>query len=87
MCRGSGTKVRNSTGERSNFGVKVGLYQGSPLSPYLLLILLDVLTKEVIKDAPETIMFAWDILLSDGKDVIGFLFQTKVNLLVYSIQF
>jgi len=36
------------------------------------------LTKEVIKDAPESVMFACNIVLSDGKDVIGFLFQTKV---------
>ena len=41
----------------------------------------------MVKDAPESIMFAGDIVLRDGKDVIGFLLQTKVNLLVYSIQF
>ena len=44
MCRGSGTKVRNVAGDHSNFGVKVGLHQGSSLRTYLLLILMNVLT-------------------------------------------
>ena len=44
----SGTKVRSVAGESSNFGVKVVLLQGYPLSLYLFFKLMDVLTEKVI---------------------------------------
>ena len=45
------------------FRVEVGLHQGSVLSPYLFLLLIDVLTEDVRKDVPGSMMFAYDIVL------------------------
>ena len=42
MYTGCRTKVRTVAGESSKFNVEVGLHQGSALSPYLFLILMDV---------------------------------------------
>ena len=47
MYTGCRTKVRTVAGESSKFNVEVGLHQGSALSPYLFLILMDVLTEMV----------------------------------------
>ena len=55
--------MRSAAGESSSFGVEVGLHQGSALSPYLFLFLVDVLTEDVRKDVPGSIMFADDIVL------------------------
>ena len=52
--------------ESSNYGVKVELHRGSELSPYRFVILKVVFTEKVIKDAPESIMFAANIVLCGG---------------------
>ena len=51
MYTGCRTKVRTVAGESSKFNSEVGLHQGSALSPYLFLILMDVLTERVRKEA------------------------------------
>ena len=40
--------------------VKVGLHQGSVLSLFLFAMIMDMLTKDVRKDAP------WDMMFVDG---------------------
>ena len=52
MYQGCKTVVRSAAGESNSFGVEVGLHQGSALSQYLLLLLVDVLTEDVIKGVP-----------------------------------
>ena len=69
MNTGCRTKVRTVAGESSKFNVEVGLHQGSVLSPYLFLILMDVLAERVRKEAPESMLFADDIVLCGDKDV------------------
>ena len=49
--------------EGALYQVEVGLQQGSALSPYRFLILMDVLTEGVRKEVPESMMFADDISL------------------------
>ena len=53
----------SAAGESNSFGVEVGLHQGSALSPYLFLLLMDVLKKYVRKDVPGSMMFVDDIVL------------------------
>ena len=59
------TCVRSSMGETASFAVKVGLHQGSALSPYLFDLIMDVLSEEVKEEAPWSMMFADDIVLCD----------------------
>ena len=69
MYRGCQTKVRSAAGESGSFNVDVGLHQGSALSPYPFLILMDVLTEGVRKEVQESTMFADDIVLCGGREV------------------
>ncbi len=56
--------------ESNSFGVEVALHQGSALSPYLFLLLMDVR-----KDVPGSMMFADDIVLcgDDETDMTEYL--------------
>ena len=45
------------------------MHHGSALSPYLFLILMDVLTEGVRKEVPESMMFADYIVLCGGRKV------------------
>ena len=42
--------MRIAAGESNSFGVEVGLHQTSALSPYVFLLLMDVLTEDMRKD-------------------------------------
>ena len=41
------TIVKTTTGETSEFLITVGLHQGSALSPYLFVLVMDKLTKYI----------------------------------------
>ena len=73
MYLGCKTVVRSAAGESNSFGV--GLHQGSTLSPYLFLLLVDVLTEDVRNDVPGSMMFADDIVLcgDDETDMTEYL--------------
>ena len=45
--------------------MEIGLHHGSVLSPYMFLLLMDVLTDAVRKDVPGSMMFADEIVLCD----------------------
>ena len=75
MYRGCKIVVRSAAGESNSFGVEVGLHQGSAFSPDLFLLLMDVLTEDVIKDVPGSMVFADDIVLcgDDETDMTEYL--------------
>ena len=74
MYQGCKTVVRSAAGESNSFGVNIGLHQCSALSPYLFLLLMDVLTQDVKKDLSVS-MFADDIVLcgDDETDMTEYL--------------
>ena len=57
------TKVRSVVGTKESFRVDVGLHQGSALSPFLFIIVMDGLTIGLRKCAPWSMMFTDDIVL------------------------
>ena len=63
MYRECKTVVRSATVNRNSFVVEVGLHQGSTLSPYMFLLLMDVLTEDVRKNVPGSMMFADDTVV------------------------
>ena len=46
IYEGARTSVRSAAGLTEDFEVRVGLHQGSALSPFLFAIIMDVLTKD-----------------------------------------
>jgi len=66
MYDGCRTKVRSMCGETEEFAVTVGVHQGSALSPFLFLIILECLTKEIRREAPWDMLFADDVVINTG---------------------
>ena len=64
MYDGATTTVGSAAGLTEEFNVGVGLHQGSALSPFLFIIIMDKLTKDIRKDAPWDMLFADDIVQS-----------------------
>ena len=58
------TTVRSAAGLNKEFKVGVGLHQGSALSPFLFVVIIDRLTEDIRKDAQWDMLFADDIVLS-----------------------
>ncbi|XP_026488483.2 uncharacterized protein LOC113395141 [Vanessa tameamea] len=71
MYRGSCTYVRSSAGNTDQFSMAVGLHQGSALSPYPFLLIMDALTADIQEKAPWCMLFANDIVLvsEDGPEI------------------
>ena len=65
MYEGSETVVRYAVGTIESFKVKVGLHQGSALSPFLFTVIMDRLTDEVRRESTWTMLFADDIVICE----------------------
>ena len=65
MYEESETVVRCTIGTTESFKVKVGLHQGSVLSPFLFAVIVDRITNEVKKQPPWTMLFADDIVICE----------------------
>ncbi|XP_037774885.1 uncharacterized protein LOC119571838 [Penaeus monodon] len=57
------TRVSSTVGMTEHFKVKVGLHQGSALSPLLFNIVFDVITDNVREEPPWCVLYADDIVL------------------------
>ena len=65
MYEESETVVRCAVGTTESFKVKVGLQQGSALSPFLFAVIMDRLTDEVRREPLWTMLFADDIVICE----------------------
>ena len=55
--------VRTCLGDSAAHPVTVGVHQGSALSPYLFITVLDVICQDLLKPAPWTMLYADDVVL------------------------
>ena len=65
MYEGSETVVRCAVGTTKSFKVKVGLHQGSVLSLFLFVVIMDRLTDEVRREPLWTMLFADNIVICE----------------------
>ncbi|GJN37212.1 hypothetical protein PR202_gb26170 [Eleusine coracana subsp. coracana] len=65
MYRDARTCVRTCDGDTNDFPIKIGLHQGSALSPYLFALVMDEVTREIQSDVPWCMLFADDVVLVD----------------------
>lgn len=57
------TSVRTQGGDTDDFPMTIGLHQVSTPSPYLFILVLDVLTEHIQERTPRFMLFADDIVL------------------------
>jgi len=63
MYTGVRTSVKTENGQSNSFEVRIGVHQGSTLSPYLFILVMDELLKGVIKEVPWCMLFADDMVI------------------------
>jgi hypothetical protein len=80
MYEGAKTVVRTDDGDSESFAVKVGLHQGSVLSPLLFIVVMDVITKEIREGLP------WEVLYADDLVLIATSIEELVCVWVFSSQ-
>ena len=59
------TSVNTAVGETEEVNIEVGLHQGSALSPFLFILIMDTITDDIDEDSPWTMLFADDLVLCD----------------------
>ena len=59
------TSVRACDSETSDFPLKIGLHQGSALSPYIFAPVVDEVTRDIQGEIPWCMLFADDVVLID----------------------
>jgi hypothetical protein len=69
MYRDVVTFVRTCDGDTSDFPIKIGLHQGSTLSPYLFALVMDEVTRDIQGSIPWCMLFADDVVLVDDSRV------------------
>jgi hypothetical protein len=57
--------VQTSDGDTNDFPINIGLYQGSALSPYLFVLVMDEVTRDIQGSIPWCMLFADDMILVD----------------------
>ena len=63
MYEGAQTVVRTTEGDIKAFIVKVGLHQGSVLSPLLFVIVMEMIFRELRAGLPLELLYADDLIL------------------------
>ena len=59
------TSVQTSDEDTDDFPIMIGLHQGSALSPYLFVLVMGEVTRDIQGDIPWRMLFADDVVLVD----------------------
>ena len=71
MYEGARTQVKSSVGLTGSIPVRVGLHQGSALSPYLFDLIMDVVSQGIRDPSPWCMLFADDIMIcSTDREIV-----------------
>ena len=65
MYQGATTRVKSKRGISEQFEVGIGLHQGSALSPFLFIMLVDTISQDVRTDLPWELLYADDLAIID----------------------
>ena len=65
MYDGVVANVKTCGGIASDFSITIGLHQGSALSPFLFVIVMDELIRAIQDEIPWCMLFAYNIVLVD----------------------
>ena len=72
MCKSAMTFVRTCDGDTTDFPIKIGLHQGSALSPYLFALVMDELTRDIQGDIPWCQCFVhWLVKYASNLRMVG----------------
>jgi len=63
LCEGAKTRVRVASELSAEFGVKVGVHQGSALSPLVFAVVVDVVTENAREGLMSEMLSADDLVL------------------------
>ena len=69
MYDGVETVVRTADGDSESFKVKVGLHQGSVLSPLLFIMVMEVVTRDIRIGLPWELLYADDLVLTSDTEI------------------
>jgi len=88
MYEGASTSMRMQDRATEDSPITIGLHQGLTLSPYLITLVLDVLTQHIQELAPRCILFADDVvLLGESREELNGRLETwKQALEVYGFR-
>ena len=65
MYDGASTTVRTGAGNTTIFEIRVGVHQGSCLSPLLFIIVMDAVSEMVRRDVPWDMLYADDLIVAE----------------------
>ena len=65
MYQGATTRVKSKRGMSEHFEVEIGLHQGSALSPFLFIMLVDKISQDVRTELPWELLYADDLAIID----------------------
>ena len=65
MYQGATTRVKSKRGMSEHFEVGIGLHQGSALSPFLFIMLVDTISQDVRTELPWVLLYADDRAIID----------------------
>ena len=65
MYQGATTRVKSKRGMSEHFELGIGLHQGSALSPFLFIMLVDTISQDVRTELPWELLYADDLAIID----------------------
>ena len=80
---GAKTSIRMAYGKTKEFAIQVGIHQGSALTPFLFIVVMDTLVNEIKSAIPWELVFADDIALmaetGEGVEMLESIGESRIK--------